>query len=148
MTKQMNKDLLLAQLRKAKDDLSAAGERVEELQSALVGLMQASGEASLHTVTGGTAINGTLVEAVRIKVNEPKLAKALGASKWASVTKRVLDKDKLDAAMVTGAVDPTVVAAASEEVHNKPYIKITVKEVRRVRKPSEAARKTKIVSSN
>jgi hypothetical protein len=138
------RELLLASLRLAKDKLATAEEDVQELQKALVEDMKKTGDFKVRTAVGGESITGTLVEASRIVVDEPGLKKALGAARWGKVTKAVLDKDKLEHEIAAGGIDPNVVAAHSEEVPNKPYIRITArKAVRRVRKVS-AARKTTI----
>lgn len=137
-------ETLLAALRQAKVDAEAAKERVLELEASLIAELHGQGLTSIHTQIGGETITGTLVEATRILIDEPRLQKSVGALTWAKITKRVLDKPRLEAAMAKGDVDPAVVAAASEEVPNKPYVKVTAKDVRRVRTQSSAARKTKI----
>jgi hypothetical protein len=152
----IQQETLLVALRQAKVEAEAASNRVEELQAALIEEMKATGDPTVHTQLGGEAITGTLVEATRIKVDEAKLAKTLGADLWNKVTKKVLDKEKLEQQIAAGKVNPTDVAAVSEELPNKPYVKVTAKEVKRTRTKSAAAeavvrrvrkptRKTKVV---
>jgi hypothetical protein len=87
----IQQETLLVALRQAKVEAEAASNRVEELQAALIEEMKATGDPTVHTQLGGEAITGTLVEATRIKVDEAKLAKTLGADLWNKVTKKVLE---------------------------------------------------------
>lgn len=73
----------------------------------------------------GTRITGTLVEGSTIELDEVRLKKAIGAPTWNKVTKRVIDKTKLEDAMADGTVDPNVVAQCSNEVPRKPYVRVT-----------------------
>lgn len=68
-------------------------------------------------------ITATLVEAVRLVTDEGRLRKALGATLWQKVSRRVLDKGKLESAVAEGTVDANVVANATDEVPNAPYIR-------------------------
>ena len=49
----------------------------------------------------------------------------LGAQMWNKVTTRSLDRGKLDAFIASGEVDAMTVAAASSELPNRPFLKIT-----------------------
>jgi hypothetical protein len=135
---------MLIELHKAKSIRDEADELVESLTAQLVEAMKVEGQQSLKVRDDENAITGTLVEAIRIVIDEARLKKELGAQKWGKVTKQVLDKPKLEDAITKGEVDPNVVAICSEEKANKPYVKVTAKAlVQRTRKPSEAARRVR-----
>lgn len=76
---------------------------------------------------GDSVFTATPVRPTRIVFDEPELEASLTKSQWEKVTKRVLDKDKLEAALQLGEIDFSVVDACSEEVANKPYVKFTDK---------------------
>lgn len=57
-------------------------------------------------------------------VDEAALKKELGAKLWKKVTTPTLDKDKLEEAIVTGLVDPVVVAKHTKTITtSSPYIR-------------------------
>lgn len=57
--------------------------------------------------------------------NEGILQKKVGAALWKKITTMVLDRHKLDAYIKSGEIDPMVVAGATNETPNAPFIKIT-----------------------
>jgi len=69
---------------------------------------------------------------VRIKnrekqvIDEEKLKKQLGAKAFNKLTRRVLDEEKLEAAITLGEVDPNVVAACTEFI-DTPYLEARLK---------------------
>jgi hypothetical protein len=73
----------------------------------------------------GGDIRGTLVEGQRTKIDDAGLLVVLSPEQVEKVTKRVFDKDLLEAAVAVGVIDADLVAAHSTIVDVKPYVKIT-----------------------
>lgn len=122
------KDTTEQDLAKAIDAIADAKERiaaeeavVSDFTEKAKSLMAEIGCTKATTDAGNT---GTLVSATRLVFDEAKLKKSLGASMWNSLTKQVLDRSLLEANIAAGKVDANVVATATDEVQNKPYIKI------------------------
>ena len=67
----------------------------------------------------------TFVQTETYKINEAGLKKAVGAKVYNKLTKAVLDKKKLEAAVDAGQIDPVIVAQNSELTKGKPYIRIS-----------------------
>lgn len=101
--------------------------RQTELELEYLGLVKDGGPRTLEVEVPDALVTGTLVEGTRLILDEPKLKKTLGAAKFKKVTKEVLDRSLLDDAIHRGAVAASDVAKCSEEVSNKPYVKITRK---------------------
>lgn len=117
---------LLIQLAAIKAQETALAEKKALIQESLVIVMKQAGIGSLTQALGdGGKVKGTLVEAERLKIDEPKLKARLTAKQWKQVTKQVLDNELLEAAVAMNVVDPMVVAEVSETVMNKPYIRVT-----------------------
>ena len=72
-------------------------------------------------------ITGTKVESSTLKIDEDGLAEAVGSQKWVTISKRVLDKQLLEDAVVKDRVSPTLLADHSTEVPRAPYIRVGVK---------------------
>lgn len=126
----------------SKRNLELAQEAFDENQTRLVEAMKKEGQRHISVADDEFVVSGTLVEGVRVKIDEAKLKKALGGQLWMWVAKTVLDKAKLEKAMAEGKIDPNTVAAVSEEVDVKPYVKASVsKSVAKVRRKSPAAKK-------
>ena len=113
----------------AKESAAELATTIAELELAVIAEMTKVGvtNVSVSDAIKGTvvAIKGTLVRVTRVVINDEQLETALGATMWNKVIKKVLDKDKLEAMIVVGKIDAAVVAAASEEKINKPFVKIT-----------------------
>lgn len=117
---------ILLRVARLKAKMKATEEAFAEAEAELVKALHDEGKKSCKaTADTGETVRGSLVEGTRVIINEPSLKKALGAAKWAKVVKQVLDKERLEAAITMGEVDPNVVAQNSEELPNKPYIRIT-----------------------
>lgn len=115
----LSEDLIaLAQIKKDIDHLSTVK---NEIEANIVDAMQQIGKKSISA----QGVKGTLVEGTTVNIDEDALKKALGAKTWGKVTKQVLDKAKLEAAVVIGDVDEVVVAQCSEEKPRKPYIRVS-----------------------
>lgn len=115
----------LIALAKVKERIDALGSEKAEIEARLVDAMTQKGQKTISAQDGN--VKGTLVAGSRITIDEDALKKALTAAQWKKVTKQVLDKERLEAHIVTGDVDPNVVAAASVEKDIKPYIKVSGK---------------------
>ena len=110
-------------LAKAKESAAELAKTIAELELAVIAEMTKVGVTNISV--SDDAIKGTLVRVTRVVINDEQLETALGATMWNKVIKKVLDKDKLEAMIVVGKIDASVVAAASEEKVNKPFVKIT-----------------------
>lgn len=129
---------LLIRVSRYKEALKMAEDAVKAAQELLVQRMKEEGRWTVSAQDGYEKITGTLVEATRIVIDEPRLKKKVGAAMWDKITKKALDKEKLAAAIVVGDVDPNVVAEVSEEVPNSPYVRVArkaAKSARKVKKP-------------
>ena len=122
-------------------------------------MIEDKNKSSIIVLSPDDSYKVTLVEGSRLIIDEDRLHKKLNAAQWKSVTKSVMDRGLLENAINAGDVDAQVVAEASTEIANAPYIKVTpVKNtekaagggggldavrsaVRKGRKPSAAARK-------
>lgn len=113
----------LRSLARIKERIDSLSKDKAEVEARLIDAMVQKGQKS---VTSGD-LKGTLVEGTRITIDEDALKKALSAAQWKKVTKQVLDKERLEAHIVTGDVDANVVAAASTEKDVKPYVKVSGK---------------------
>ncbi len=119
---------LVVQLRHHKEAAAAAEAAVEETQSKLIDIMQKHNMTKIvGAIDGADTVTATLVEVSRVVIDPQKLKKGLGASLWNKVTKRVPDKGLIEAGIAAGEVDPNIVAAASEEVPNRPHIRISAR---------------------
>ena len=116
---------MLLKLAAIKAKTQALNEEHETIAKALVERMVANGQKTISTGIDGEEIKGTLVQAQRVKYDEDRLKGALTAKQWGKVTTAVLDKTKLEAAIVIGEVDPNTVAACSTVTDTKPYVKIS-----------------------
>ena len=74
-------------------------------------------------------ITGTKVQSSTLNIDEEALAEAVGPQKWVTISKRVLDKQLLEDAVVKDRVSPTLLAEHSNEIPRAPYTKVTVKTV-------------------
>jgi len=118
----------LLRLATIKAAIKSLGEEQDAIEARLVKSIQDKGRRSLTVqVEDGPRVRGTVVAGTRMVLHEDKLRQQLDAKQWEKVSTRVLDKEKLEAAVVQNIVDAQVVAAASEEFPNKPYIRVTGK---------------------
>lgn len=119
----MQQDLL--ELATIKARIEALAEAKAEVEERLIAAMSSKGQKTVTVSAQDGDIKGTLVAGTRIIIDEEKLRGALTAAQWKKVSKSVLDKEKLEAHMVTGDVDPNIVASASTEKDVKPYIRVS-----------------------
>ncbi len=133
---------LVVKLRYNKEAAAAAEARVDEIQSELIDIMQKHNMVKIvGCQDGADTVTATLVEGARVVIDPQKLKQGLGASLWNKVTKRVPDKGLIEAGIAAGEVDPNIVAAASEEVPNRPYIRISAKRAPNYAKVTKYRRK-------
>lgn len=108
-------------LQRLKSEAEAASLRFEEQQATVIKMMEAQGRKTLKTAE----VKATLVERVVPKYDEHGLRKALGAPMWTKVTKKVLDKVKLEKMVDEGEIDLNVVAQYATVTPSKPYIRFS-----------------------
>lgn len=131
-------DDLLRRLRDLKKTLKEAeeqrvGRNKDGIEVQLASLMQEWGITTASVEVDGIQITGTLVAGSTMAIDEDRLKRALGATKWQSVTSRVLDKAKLEDAIARNLIDATVVAQCSVETPRRPYVTIMERVANRVR---------------
>jgi hypothetical protein len=119
-------------LDEAKAELSAWQAEVDRINGMLLDKVAKGQPREVND--GDTTIRVTAVHGERVVTDPLKLRKKLNPEQWRMVTSTVLDNRKLEAAMTTGAVDPTLVASVSEVVASKPYIKVTRTKTRGARR--------------
>jgi hypothetical protein len=113
----------LARIKALQDELAAEKANVQgQLSEALI---QKGQKTLTATLDGGEQIIGTLVQAQRVTYDADRLKNALDARQWGKVTTQVLDKAKLEAAVVSQVVDANVVASCASVADNAPYIKVS-----------------------
>lgn len=67
----------------------------------------------------------TIVQAERTKIDEVSLKKAIGARAFNKLATAKLDQNKVKQALAEGALDPVLLSQHSENVLNKPSIRIS-----------------------
>lgn len=118
----------LESLAQAKAEAARASADAKVLQDEALGLMDEIGLKSFSYDDGeGHTVKGTRVQATRLEFDQPQLKKAVGAAQWNKITVRVLDTGLLEDAIAEGRIDPVKVAACSDEIKNKPYVKLSSK---------------------
>lgn len=126
----LQRDLLL--LEEAKAEVAAWTAEVDRIQSRMCERV-VRGEP-IVVDDGDEEVRGTPIFGGTVVLDEGKLKRRVGAEKFNKVTVQVLDKKKLEAAMLTGLIPTEWVAECSEEKPSKPYIRITRK--RKIGKPN------------
>lgn len=117
---------LLVEQARIKAQIEALQHQAEAVGESLIEALVAEGKKSISvTLDSGDAVKGTLVEPQRVTYDEGRLETAVGPKVWSKVTKRVLDKAKLEAAITMGDVDANVVAACAQVADSKPYVRIS-----------------------
>ena len=122
-------DELLLRLRELKRTIAQAeeqrvGKNQDGIECQLAALMKEWGITSTSVMEGPVKVTGTLVESTGLTIDEERLKRAVGATKWQGITSRVLDRAKLEDAIAKGVIDPTLVAECSQETPRRPYVKI------------------------
>lgn len=108
-------------LRSYKDLQAEATRKVFEQEALVLDLLETQGVKSTKAGTWKV----TVVRGETAVVNESGLAKALGARAWNKLTKKSLDKGKLEKAIADGEVDVNVVSQYTEMRPRKPFVRIS-----------------------
>jgi hypothetical protein len=98
-----------------------AEEMIAETQAKLMAVMEAQGKSKVTTQRG----KATVVRPTRLHIDEERLHSHLDEDVWDRITRRVVDKDKLESAVSLDLVDAELVADCTDERPTKPYIKVT-----------------------
>lgn len=107
------------------------GDRIDQLTQLQKGLKGEVLQEMERRGTRGIETHGmriTYVAPESVVYNEAALRRRL-KTKFASICKMVIDKDKLSAAVQEGKISPATVDACSEVVPGTPYVRITIQEV-------------------
>lgn len=116
----------LLALASAKAKAKQAAQDVVDAETRLIEAMHKAGQKTVSTVLpDGEAIKGTLVEPQTVVIDEDRLKNAIGAAKWKKVTKTVLDKAKLEAAVAIGEIDQNTVASVSTLKDIKASVRVS-----------------------
>lgn len=118
---------LVDEIATIKEEIAALEERRRKRQNELVQELRARDETAAESVS----FKATLVEPERTVIDEVALADDLSPEQWESISRRVMDKAKLEAAVANGEVDMDIVVAHTEFVPTTPYIKITKKRLQK-----------------
>lgn len=111
----------LDRLKDLKNQQASVVKAVFEQESLVVDLMDMMGQKSFSR----NNMRATVVKSETAVVNEVGLAKALGAKTWNKITKKVLDKSKLEKALADGEIDVNVVSQHTEMRPRKPFVRIS-----------------------
>lgn len=114
----------IVRLAEIKQALTLLSEEKDLIEQQIIAGMGGAKTTKVSTPWDGT-ITATVVRGERVIISEESLKKKIGATLWGKVTKQVLDKEKLEAHVATGAISATDVAACSETKENKPYVKVS-----------------------
>lgn len=117
----MQEDLL--ELARLKENITSLQEDYRELEAQLVSQLESAGNKSVSANNGD--LTGTVVRGTTLSYDEDGIKRSLGATLWKKVTKQVMDKEKLEAAIVVGDIDPNIIAQHTTEKDKKPYIRVT-----------------------
>lgn len=128
----------LMTLARLKQTAKETQEEFEEVQKRVISTLERTGKKSI--TANDRNLRGTLVKGSTMVLDDEALKKTLGAKIWNKITKRVLDKEKLEAHIVTGEVDKHLVAQCTTEKDSKPYIRLSGTHV--PQDPPKAAKKT------
>lgn len=120
----MHDEILRAAALKAQID--ALEVRYSEAKRNILDEFARTGKKSASVVArDGSTVKATFVQATRLVYSEERLKTALNAKQWAKVTKQVLDKTLLEAAVVLGDVDANVVASCTDQTESAAYAKVS-----------------------
>lgn len=108
-------------LKRLKQIAEDAKEAFEEAQALFVKEMEALNRKTLtNDDTKVTVVSGSTT-----KYDERGLAKALGAPLWNKITKKSLDKAKLEDLVNDGTIDINVVAQHATVTPSKPFVRFS-----------------------
>lgn len=117
--------LKVAQL---KSEMASLAEQVNALQPKIIAALDKKEQKTRAvTMDDGKVVTATVVKGETVETDYDMLAKRVGASVWAKITKRVIDTSKLQDAMAKELVSANDIADVSTIKPKSPYIKITKK---------------------
>lgn len=115
----------IRRLAEAKEEQQRLEDEIANLQTDLIPYLERVKEDVVVMRTKDTEIKPTVVRGSRVIINEARLKRSVGSSVWNKITKRVLDKDRLEQKVASGEVEAAVVGECSDVLDNKPYIRLT-----------------------
>ena len=115
-------DRALMELLQLRDSKKSIEENISEVQVAAIQMMDHLGEIK-HTSADGR-LQATKVSPEHHEIVAEKLRQEIGNEAYNRLTKRVLDDEKVKAAIVTGDLTPAVVEKCSIERSPRPYVKV------------------------
>lgn len=107
-----------------------ADELAEQIKAGQVDILRQLDDLGLKThvtKTSDEKIQVTRVQTESEILDEGRFRRLIGVAAWNKITKRVLDKAKLDEAIKTGVVSPVDVADATNTKTGNPFIRLTRK---------------------
>lgn len=113
----------MAELRNDRDNIDAEYVVLEAKALELLDLLDM--KKSSTTLSDGSSVSATRIQAERAVIDEARLKKRLGAFLWGKVTTQALDRKKLEQAVASGEVKAAAVADCTDLFPNKPFVKIT-----------------------
>ena len=124
--------MLVVQANHLKTIAEEAQRAFQEAQDEIVEIMESQGIPSVSTLEESTGLQytGTLVVGESVEFDEAALRKTLGVKMWDEVTRRVVDRKKLEARIATGDITAKAVEKNTIRKPRKPYLKLTVKQQR------------------
>lgn len=126
MQKHMNTDPVtleseVRRLKMLKTSSDQAAALYKEAQEHVLKLLEQAGRKTAKV----DDIKITKVQGTSTRIDEKGLAKALGAAMWNKITKKSLDKGKLEDKIERGEIDINVVAQHTTVAENAPYIRLS-----------------------
>jgi hypothetical protein len=129
-TVERNLDLLAARLDGLRGHKESIEREIAAVQADLLEALIASGEDTHVLDTGVDELVATIVTPQREIVDEEFLVAQLSPSKWRTVSKRVVDKSRLKAAIAIGRIPEKIAAKAVRTEPGTSYVKLTHRPVR------------------
>lgn len=116
--------IALAKIKAAQDALA---KEKSEVETRLLKELVSKGIKTLDVIlTDSVEVKGTVVQPERTTIDADGLERDLTKKQWEAVSKRVMDKELLEAAVVQNIVDINVVQAHSETKPTKAFVKVTI----------------------
>lgn len=101
----------------------SAAKQMEAVRDQILAEMEAGG---VDSTTAGT-YSVVVARPTSAVLDEPGLSAELGTKMWDRVTTRSLDRNKLDAYIKSGEIDPETVAQYTEIIERNPSLRVTAK---------------------
>lgn len=107
-------------LRSERDDAAAS---MTAVRDQIVSLLEGAGENSLRTERHQVVLS----RPTSMTLDEEGLKDDLDPELWSRITTTILDRNKLDAYIKSGEVDPDLVAQHTVETPRSPVLRVTVR---------------------